>query len=165
MGVYTTTPKTWAVGNKITAALLNSDVRDDVNAFDADDSYTPSWTAATTNPVIGNGTIVGAFTQVQKRVFWRVLITMGSTTTYGTGNWQISLPVAASAATALINFPIGNWSGNPAGARSNGQVLHDSVASRAFFVVGGAATLVTNTAPGTWANGNVFYMSGQYEAA
>ena len=55
-------------------------------------SYTVSWTAATTNPSIGNGTLSGRYTQIGKTVIGSISLTMGSTTTYGTGAWSFSLP-------------------------------------------------------------------------
>lgn len=165
MGVWTTSPRTWAAAENVTATNLNAQLRDFQNGFGAFTSYTPSWTAATTNPAIGNGTLVGAYTQVNKTVLWRAAITMGSTTTYGSGTWYITMPVAVSSAYAIANFPIGTWAANPGGARSNGVVTVDATTSRAFFQVGGSSTVVTATTPGTFANTNVLLLSGMYEAA
>jgi hypothetical protein len=60
-------------------------------------TYNPSWTASVTNPVIGNGTITGRYKQIGKTVFVVVKISMGTSTTYGSGIWRISLPVNAFA--------------------------------------------------------------------
>ena len=57
------------------------------------DTYTPTWTAATTNPAIGNGTIEGRYSQNGKTVHGYVRIKAGSTTTFGSGGWRVSLPV------------------------------------------------------------------------
>jgi hypothetical protein len=65
-------------------------------------TYTPSWTASTTNPVIGNGTITGRYKAIGKTVFVSVKINMGTTTTYGTGQWRVSLPVDAFSASSAI---------------------------------------------------------------
>lgn len=62
---------------------------------DAWTSYTPIWTGAVTNPVLGDGTLVGAYKQVGKIVFVRVKLSAGSTTTFGTGAWYFTLPVVA----------------------------------------------------------------------
>lgn len=56
-------------------------------------AYTPTWTGASTNPTIGNGSIVGSFQVSGRLAHIRVLIVMGSTTTYGTGIWTVSYPV------------------------------------------------------------------------
>lgn len=65
------------------------------------DSWTPSWTATSVNPAIGNGTITGKYINVGgKLVVFSARIVAGSTTTYGTGNYILSLPQ-----TADTNFP------------------------------------------------------------
>jgi hypothetical protein len=55
--------------------------------------YTPVWTAQTTNPAIGNGTISGRWVRNGNLVTYWGKVVMGSTTTYGTGTWFISVPV------------------------------------------------------------------------
>jgi len=69
-------------------------------------SYAPSWTSTGTNPAIANGSIVGAYATVGQLVVARFAITIGSTTTVGSGVYTISLPVAANAAYA--NMAIGS---------------------------------------------------------
>lgn len=69
---------TWSAGAILTAAQMNQYVPQ------AWSDYTPPWTG-TTNPAIGNGTIVGRYIQSGKIVRGWFKITMGSTTTYGTG--------------------------------------------------------------------------------
>jgi hypothetical protein len=54
--------------------------------------YTPTWTA-TSDPAIGNGTIDAAYILIEKLLQIRIAIVMGSTTTYGSGNWNLSLPL------------------------------------------------------------------------
>lgn len=58
-------------------------------------SYTPTWTATTTNPIIGNGSITGGYRRIGGQVDFWVNLQAGSTTTYGTGDYRISLPVTA----------------------------------------------------------------------
>ena len=55
-------------------------------------SYTVSWTADTTNPSIGNGTLTGRYAQIGKTIMGNIFIKMGSTTTFGSGYWRFSLP-------------------------------------------------------------------------
>lgn len=59
-------------------------------------SYTPTWTAVTTNPVIGNGTITGAYNKIGRLVTGYITVTMGGTTTYGSGQYNLSLPLTIS---------------------------------------------------------------------
>lgn len=90
-----TDPRTWLAGEDPTAAVLNIHIRDNFKAIgDPWTAYTPVWGASTTNPVIGNGTLTGNYIQAGKLVIWRFQINSGTTTTYGTGNYTISLPVA-----------------------------------------------------------------------
>lgn len=128
-------------------------------------SYAVAWTAATTNPALGNGTLAGAWCKIGRTVFWRVQLVMGSTTTYGSGAWYFSLPTPAVAAAAVSGFPCANWSGTPAGGRSTGTALIDSVTTRAFLAISGGATAVASTAPAVWASGNTLYICGSYESA
>lgn len=59
-------------------------------------AWTPVWTAATTNPAIGNGSIVGGYKQFGDLVYVQVTITMGSTTTYGSGGYRVNAPITPS---------------------------------------------------------------------
>lgn len=165
-----TSPRTWVSGEALTASNLNVHVRDNLKAVgDAWTSYAPTWTAATTNPVIGNGTLTGAYINPGKLVIGRIALTMGSTTTYGAGLWSLTLPV-----TPLSTVP-----------RLIAQGLaFDSSATDVFPVMlsvqGGTTTAtvrtmpttagnalrnVTDTAPFTWATGDTLTLNFTYEAA
>jgi hypothetical protein len=167
MGVYSGTPRTWTAGETVTAALMNSDTRDPIKALsDAYTAYTPTWTAASTNPVIGNGSITGAYTRVGKFISFRVAITMGSTTTSGTGQWRLTLPVTAR--SELWGFFVtarddsvparyavyASWS-------SSGYVEFYAPATTA----GNADRTITGTSPFTWAQNDNLFIHGEYEAA
>jgi hypothetical protein len=58
--------------------------------------YTPVWTADTTDPAIGNGTLTGSYTTQGKLCTVQIFMSAGSTTTFGTGPWRFSLPLQAS---------------------------------------------------------------------
>jgi hypothetical protein len=95
-----TDPRTWLAGEDPTAALFNVQIRDNLKAIgDPWTAYTPVLTGSTTNPVLGNGSLVGAYLQAGKLVLWRFSFTSGTTTTYGSGNYVITLPVAMIAPT------------------------------------------------------------------
>lgn len=165
MGTWTTSPRTAVVGGKITAANYNAYERDFASAFGAMSSYTPTWTAATTDPVIGNGTLSGWYTQVQKMVWFRIRLTMGSTTTYGSGRWYFSTPAAAVSLFSGASESPGN------------ALLYDSsLAARyvrtAYFngtttmgLIADDGTGVSSTAPFTWATGDTLSIAGWFEAA
>ncbi|WP_405018179.1 hypothetical protein OHV05_15430 [Kitasatospora sp. NBC_00070] len=59
-------------------------------------AFTPVWTASTTNPILGNGTLVGRYTRVGKTITYAGTLRTGSTTNGGAGIWNMSLPVQAA---------------------------------------------------------------------
>lgn len=61
-------------------------------------TYTPAWTASV-NPAIGNGTLSGRYVIVGGLCNIQISLTMGSTTTFGTGEWSFSVPVVSAAAS------------------------------------------------------------------
>jgi hypothetical protein len=63
-----------------------------VDNFGPIQSYTPTWTASTTNPAIGNGSITGRYKRYRDLVYVEMTVTMGSTTTYGSGGYRLSVP-------------------------------------------------------------------------
>ena len=58
-------------------------------------TYTPTWTASTTNPTIGNGTLEGRYIELGSAVFGEIRIVAGSTTNRGSGTYAISLPFSS----------------------------------------------------------------------
>lgn len=157
-----TTPATFAFEESVTAAKLNAEIRDPLTAIQAAwDSYTPAWTGATTNPVLNNGTLVGRHLRIGKIVHFRISITMGTTTTYGSGAWSLSLPVAPAAildvvaagiildASSGLNIPI---------------TLHGATGST-FKASRYDGTQLAHNGPILWATGDAIRFAGTYEAA
>lgn len=164
MGVFTTAANTWAVGNKITAALLNSQVRDLINGFGAKTSYTPTLTGFT----LGNGTIAGSYTQIGKWVWFEATFTMGTTSAAASAIPTCTLPVTAAAGT--VNNALCRAQFTDAGTAAYlaaARVL--STTTCAAYIIGSSGVLTTpsTTTPFTWtpANNDVIYWSGIYEAA
>lgn len=129
-------------------------------------TYTPTWTAATTNPVLGNGTITGRYRKIGRTVHMQIDLTMGSTTTYGTGAWSLTLPVAAGASTGS-RIGVAQALG---ASRFPGQVVISAgaTATSPFFPATSAVSNLssaTSTVPITWATGNELRITATYEAA
>lgn len=59
-------------------------------------SYTPVWTAASSSPSLGNGAIQGHYTRTGSMCSVDISLSMGTTTTYGAGVFQFSLPYNAA---------------------------------------------------------------------
>lgn len=164
-----TTPPTFVAGNTLTAAQLNTYLRDNFKALG--DPWTAygsgaSWTATTTNPVLNNGTWIGKYIQINKLVKFYAQITIGSTTTFGSGQYQIALPVAPLSGPRFTftghiqDFGTGNhplWGINQTGS---------TVDLRHLPATAGAAFLATGpTSPITLTTNDVIFLSGEYEAA
>ena len=131
--------------------------------------YTPTWTASTTNPVLGNGTIVGRYSLVNKTVTAQILLTMGSTTTFGSGAYFFSLPVTAAA--TLAGYPaIGAGWGNDVSASAattfTAQV-HNSGTTVFGLRFSNASNngAVQHNSPYTWASSDFITATIQYKAA
>lgn len=129
-------------------------------------NFTPTWTGSTTNPVVGNGFSEGRYKKVGNIVHVWMMITMGSTTTFGTGEYKISLPVAARAiASVVLNLVMYDN-----GTRHYNSLAHNDYTT-GISLNNTSVTLfwdtgvVTNTAPFTWADGDWFIVSGSYEAS
>jgi hypothetical protein len=74
--------------------------RNDINHWSV--VYTPTLTSGGATPVLGNGSISGVFSRSNNTVRVVVELTVGSTTTLGTGDIRVSLPSAAPNYSALV---------------------------------------------------------------
>jgi hypothetical protein len=162
-----TTPSTWVAGAVLTAAQLNAQVRDNMKAIgDPWTSWTPTWTAATSNPVLGNGSKTGGYSAAGKKVDFWVRIVMGSTTTYGTGQWRLDLPVSEEAYRWTFTGVMIDTSATATYPLFVSRTAASQLSLyRVTAVAGDPLGNVTSTAPFTWANTDELFISGTYEAA
>jgi hypothetical protein len=131
-------------------------------------SYTPVWTASGTNPVIGNGAIEGWYKVIGKTCFVRGNIAMGSTTTFGTGEWYVSMPVTAVHADAILMTVtlLDNGSAWYNATMAGGRAGFNNKAPMQYVnYLNGTASDVNPTQPFTWTNGDRFIWNGSYEIA
>ncbi|MEU9379994.1 hypothetical protein AB0D38_02840 [Streptomyces sp. NPDC048279] len=163
----TFTPRTWVVGEVVSAALMNQEIRDQFNSmFAAWTAYTPAWTSTGTAPAIGNGSITGRYIKFGRTVICEINMTAGSTTTFGTGNYSWSLPVtAASSGMAVVGSSM--FLGTD---RWNGSIVVSSAATTvgAFFPISSTNTrsdFLSNVRPETLASGAQVRLTFVYEAA
>jgi hypothetical protein len=130
-------------------------------------AFTPTWSSSGTQPAIGNGTISGRYTQFAKLVFATWLVIPGSTTTFGTGTYNLTLPVTA----AVQRYTLGVDLLDTGTQHYVGQAVVDGNASTTVFAeifAGSNATGPTGwaqTAPFTFGNGDRIIITGFYEAA
>lgn len=128
-------------------------------------AYTPVWTASSSNPSIGNGTLVGRYCVLaglnSMRVSVRLVI--GSTTTTGSGTWGFSLPLPP---TLLA----GSRCAGPFGAFDSGTANRTGVT---ILTSGGLLTAYTDGSlntigpliPMTWATGDDCELQATVELA
>lgn len=118
-------------------------------------TYTPVWSSAGTQPVIGNGTLQGTYLRVGKLTQVLINFKAGSTTTFGTGAWTFTLPFAfKTLGTGLTSVPIGGYIEdlNTFAYRVDGM-YSDGTACEPISNLG---VSLSNTSPMTWANGDFF---------
>lgn len=128
----------------------------EINGYEIKDII-PVWTGGTTNPAIGNGTLsLRYFLQNDYCELWLAVL-MGSTTTFGTGEWRFQLPVPAKVRKQFgTAYMLDNGANNYVGvceAGTNGILRIISHLS---------ATIVANNAPFTWANGDELHAHIRY---
>ncbi|MFE6482390.1 hypothetical protein ACFVGN_05545 [Streptomyces sp. NPDC057757] len=160
-------PRTWAVGEVVPAAIMNTEIRDQFNSmFAARTVYVPTWTSTSVAPVLGNGTLTGRHMKIGRMAFVTINLSAGSTTTFGTGNYSFSLPFAA-ASSGVAEVGASQVLGTD---RWVGGVVISSASSTVSPFVAISATntrtdFVTNTRPETLASGAQIRMSFMYETA
>jgi len=128
-------------------------------------SYTVSWTAATTNPAIGNGTLNGKYVQIGKIVTCNIYLLVGSTTTFGSGVYGFSLPKTVYSST--VGF-VGNFIANDNSANGwySGQAIVVGGDTKIItFIRDGISSYLSYNTPHVWASGDSLFISLTYEVA
>ena len=161
-----TKPRTWTTSEIVTAAQLNTEVRDALTGIQAAwTAYTPTWTSNGTAPALGNGTLTGAYLQIGNTVFWRMTFQAGSTTTYGTGTYFWALPPLTptqnpgTIGTGLFQ----DSSAGNTGYTYTATYLGDAGGIRYYSTSAAPAAVITSLAPVTWAVSDRIVGSGSYE--
>ena len=157
------TPATWTPGEIVSAAKMNTEVRDFAAGLQATwDIYVPTVTG-TTDPSIGNGVLTGRYLRLGKTIICTIVMQMGSTTTSGSGTWTITLPVASVWASQTdVSMGSAHLFDTSATARKTGQVFN--VGQSTVQIVTDSATLVGTAVPWTWATGDSLSLNLVYEA-
>lgn len=170
-------PRTWVVGETVTAALMNTEIRDQFNEmFAAWTPWTPAWTTSTgaNTPSFGNATLTCDYLKVGRNVSARFEIVFGSTTNFGGGttadNWRLSLPVTAASTIQVAGWMELNQSTTIrviARARCTTTSVFEIETSsgRPDATAVTNAGLVDAVSPWTWASGHAIRGTLQYQAA
>lgn len=154
-----TTPRTWANPEVVTDTIMNTHVRDNFRAIgDAWTSYATTWGASTTNPTLGNGTLTMTYLLAGKLLIGRFELTIGSTTSVGSGIYTLTLPVSVASST-YGNLGSAHFAdASAASAPYPGSIYRGGAANVLSLAFGNARW--TNAAPVVPANGDV--ISGQF---
>ena len=163
MGVWSGTLSTLPSGTQITGAKLGTwhDALAALTDVWTDFSGSFAWTATTSNPAIVDGTIVAEYAQIGKLVIYRGRITMGASTTYGTGTWLISTPVSMveGSVTGTAMLLDSSLTAN----RRSGCAFPSGLTKWLFYA--GSGGVVDATSPFTWASGDSLTWTIIYEGA
>ena len=125
-------------------------------------AYTPTWTGSTTNPAIGNGTMVGRYQRHGKTVTATINIVAGSTTTFGSGNWIFTLPFTADTTVS----PIGSVQIFDASTGTVYVGLVVNISSTTMVVYSHNTTAAVGAAvPMTWTTTDALRLTFTFEAA
>lgn len=122
---------------------------------------TPQWTAASSAPSIGNGTLTGIFLEISDLRWLQVQLVAGSTTAFGTGAWRFQPPADKTRPA------VGNWVGSVWGLDS-GTAFRTGVArildTEEYFQIYSDAGTVPwqSSTPHTWATSDELNFSIMY---
>jgi hypothetical protein len=147
-----TAPRTWVANNTLTAAQLNTDVRDNTlhlyEAFGAFTAFTP--TLGGTSAALGTGTLTCAYMQINKLVIARYVLVGGSTTNLSSDRLTLTLPVTARDIVAAgVRIPVGVGHVNDPGVNSYHIMAvmdqaTDTGNDKIFFTYGGTTLVNVN---------------------
>lgn len=162
-----TAPATWTAGQVLTAAQLNTQVRDNLVEFAPLFTSWTTYTPTIGNVTQGNGTLVAKAAKVGRMVHFYVSFTLGTTSSIAAAAVTVTLPYTAAVVgsgllwgqmtdTGTQNYPM-----FPIWASTTSLTLAAQNAAGTYTVAAGMATSV----PFTWGSTDVFNVGGIYEAA
>jgi hypothetical protein len=130
-------------------------------------AYTPVWTASITNPALGNGTLIGRYQKVGRDVHFHINLTTGSTSTYGNGGYNFTLPPFTAATNGASMIGTAQLLGTN---RWNGQIVVSPTATgtSTFFPASQTDCRLAfhgPTVPEAMASGTQVRITGTYESA
>lgn len=126
-------------------------------------SYTPSWVGATTNPTLNNGTLVGWYALIGQVCYFTFILTTGSTTNLGSGQYGFGFPTAAPPVQPGAVYGTLHNSTNPYPAVAVFSGGDTTFSPKAFSTTAGNPGInMTQTAPASWTTGAVWRFSGSY---
>lgn len=151
------TPLTWTGSTPLSTTNLNTEVRDLWNGLESTwDTFTPTWTASTTNPTIGNGSLDGRWLRIgQTVVGCRITLIGGSTTNWGSGTYFFTLPAVPLANTVPDAMGMGTVRDTSApSTRVCLAYLSSGVTNTVSLIEAATNTFISSSNPWTWGSGD-----------
>jgi hypothetical protein len=123
--------------------------------------YTPTWTGSVTNPTIGNGSISGRYRRMGNSCLTQIKISIGSTTSVGSGSYSLSFPITPVGATL---FAVGSavFYDDSGAVIYHGSAWAISSTDIAVYVSETSSRRWTNSVPVTPATNDVMALSLEY---
>jgi hypothetical protein len=121
-------------------------------------AYVPVWTGTTTNPFLVDGRLSGAYLREGQVVFFTLTLVMGASTTFGSGFWEFTVPIASVTgiyAGGALGYDVS------ADAFYTGTLAPDTT-TKFYITVNAASNAFSPTYPFTWAAGDQLFVSGWY---
>lgn len=123
--------------------------------------YTPVWSCVSgAAPVVGNGTLVGRYCRMGDVVTALIVLTGGSTTTWGGGKWRFTLPVTAANSLYEVGVSIASDFSPSVGYVGNCQIVTGLLNVTGYNTAGYDAAI-----PITWATSDRLQLQITYKAA
>jgi hypothetical protein len=125
-------------------------------------AYTPPFTTSGTAPSLGNGTIAGLYARSGAAMTATILLTVGSTTTFGTGDLRFGIPLAPVQGTVAASHGLGVITDSSTGDRTLCAAQVATGVVYAILLQSGAAGPVSGTSPYTLATGDTIRFTVTY---
>jgi len=124
-------------------------------------AFTPTWTASSVNPTIGDGTLRGWYARSGSIVTATYEVIMGSTTTFGTGTYAFSLPRMSASPSVHVGAAYGT-DASASGAATMGVAQQLSGSPGTIRLQSTGSAIWSPTVPITWASGDVIRFTVTY---
>lgn len=123
--------------------------------------WTPTWQSSGTAPVLNNGLLSGKYSIEGRIVIGTIRLTIGSTTTVGTGTYYFTAPTNMLYPSATV----ASLFDSSTGFIYNAFGRYDTIARWVFLTSAVPAAIIGQTVPFTWAQDDQFLVNFCYVSA
>lgn len=148
---------TWSADNIITGTITDVSAASNQVFIPQQQSFTPTWTASGTAPAFGNADVRCEWVREGAYIRAKYFIKFGTTTTFGTGMWKFSLPVARLVPTTTDFVGSALLKDRAGISRTLFQSSEDKL-----WLSDGSGNVASVTSPVTWASGDLLCIDLTY---